>query len=992
MKKRTLFLGLMILCLASYSWSEEVSLSKYDHLSLTPYTGSMQYTIELGEFKDIDFDWKFSLDYHSNGFRPMCYSGTVGENWSLNVAGVITREIVGLADDLITSGSNPQQGLLDVIRNSLCEDLSKEHVYSWNTNGANCSPPGLLRDPNTDVQSDIYSFSFNGYHGKFIIDFDGKAHIISGDYVDIDISGMPVQSKKSNSSYYSKYKLFELQPDNSKIKIKTLDGYTYIFGGKESALGYTTAFHCEKGTVLSAPDIVSWHLTTVIAPNERFMSFHYKEDEANDTINRLYHNIVTIEKQNASRISNVYNVKDSSQIYIFPYMIKYDDSTIEKRVVLDSITTSDRSYKVIFTYQELNNNIYETDYVDPTYERYKYADIRSVKKNFLQSIKFYSDTLLLTDWDLEYQQLNVSHTTRQYLQKITHLAGLQYHFNYNISDTSRLTNISHVDSLDIGGYRKSNPIFGSLNTIHDPMGNTIEFEYARCRYDSIRMYDENANSLTWLERGHHDINTIVIDHITRLDQQGRILSKRRYEYGDFKRHEEIPSIPRMVTNPFITDSTFLSLIGESSGTLSVDFAIKRTDGKYHIYPYVALFSNCHAMVTYSKVKEIVENTSTTDTLYRTIFYYDNTPDIGQERVPDDVYFDKFLGAYALFSQANRRANLIRQEEYDNNGQLCRVIHNTYNPLLVDSTDLLAIDLPNAHLTQWYCGRYESMVYKYYKNDSYLICQRITDYEANGEYYSETRFLLDDKSRTIQQTSLQGNNGRFTNYYYPDNLTIDTTSTEQSALGYLQLIKDNCINTPVETITGIIKDGKYYITNGNITLYKGYGKFIYNDTIPSIPRLRSYGIDEEMNIAINNFSAPSSSWTLSTKSAIPLSEYQHLSFIDNRVQYDERYEQIQTYIYNLQSRIIEVHPITGVPIYFEWDEKNLNVLSKKQGDIITNYSYIPHVGIKSTTNSRGVTTYYSYDKLGNISEVYQIINGKKVILQAYHYHYSTQETL
>ena len=56
MKKRTLFLGLMILCLASYSWSEEVSLSKYDHLSLTPYTGSMQYTIELGEFKDIDFD------------------------------------------------------------------------------------------------------------------------------------------------------------------------------------------------------------------------------------------------------------------------------------------------------------------------------------------------------------------------------------------------------------------------------------------------------------------------------------------------------------------------------------------------------------------------------------------------------------------------------------------------------------------------------------------------------------------------------------------------------------------------------------------------------------------------------------------------------------------------------------------------------------------------------------------------------------------------
>lgn len=992
MKTLTLFLGLLIFSLTCYSQSEEMSLSKYDYLSLTPHTGNVQYTIKLGEFKDIDFDWSFSLDYQSNGFRPMCYSGMVGENWSLNVGGVITREVVGLADDLMIPGSDSQRGLLSVIRESLCENLSKESVYSLNTSDANCQPSGVLQNINTDVQSDIYSFSFNGYHGRFIIDFDGKAHVISGDYVDIDISGMSIQIKNSNSSYYSKYKLFELQPDNSQIKIKTLDGYTYVFGGKKSALGYTTTFHCEKGTFLSAPDIVSWHLTTIISPNERFMSFHYKEDGANDTINRLYHNIVTIEKQNASHISNVYNIKDSLQSNIYPYLINNDYSVIERCAVIDSITTSDRSYKVIFTYQELNNEIYETDYTDPTYEQYKYADIRRAKKNFLRSIKFYSDTLLLTDWDLEYQQLNVSHTTRQYLQKITHFAGLQYHFNYNISDTSRLTNISHVDSLDIGGYRKSNPIFGSLNIIHDPLGNTIALEYARCRYDSIRMYDESANSLTWLERGHQDINMIVIDRITRFDQQGRILSQRRYEYGDFKQHEEIPSIPRVVTNPFLTDSTILSMTGESSGTLSVDFAIKRADGKYHIYPYVALFNSCHAIVTYSKVKEFVENTSTTDTLYRTIFYYDNTPDIGQERVPNDVYFENFLGAYPLLSQANRRANLIRQEEYDTTGKLCRTIHNTYNPLIVDSTDLLDIDLSNARLAQWYCGRYNSMAYKYYKNDPYLMRKRITDYEISGEYYSETGFLLDEKGRTIQQTSVQGNNGRFTNYYYPDNLTIDTTSTDISAQGYLQLIKDNCINTPVETIIGIVKDGMYYITNGEITLYKKYGKYIQNDTIPSIPSIRTYGIDEEMNISPHNFSAPSSSWTLSTNSAIPLSQYQHLSFVDNKVLYDERYEQTQTYTYNLQSRIIEIHPIVGIPIYFEWDEKNMNLLSKRQGDMTTTYSYIPHVGIKSMTDPRGVTTYYSYDRLGNLIEVYQIINGKKVILQAYHYHYSTQETL
>ena len=148
MKTLTLFLGLLIFSLTCYSQSEEMSLSKYDYLSLTPHTGNVQYTIKLGEFKDIDFDWSFSLDYQSNGFRPMCYSGTVGENWSLNVGGVITREVVGLADDLMIPGSDPQRGLLSVIRESLCENLSKESVYSLNTSDANCQPSGVLQNIN----------------------------------------------------------------------------------------------------------------------------------------------------------------------------------------------------------------------------------------------------------------------------------------------------------------------------------------------------------------------------------------------------------------------------------------------------------------------------------------------------------------------------------------------------------------------------------------------------------------------------------------------------------------------------------------------------------------------------------------------------------------------------------------------------------------------------------------------------------------------------
>ncbi len=55
-------------------------------------------------------------------------------------------------------------------------------------------------------------------------------------------------------------------------------------------------------------------------------------------------------------------------------------------------------------------------------------------------------------------------------------------------------------------------------------------------------------------------------------------------------------------------------------------------------------------------------------------------------------------------------------------------------------------------------------------------------------------------------------------------------------------------------------------------------------------------------------------------------------------------------------------------------------------LITTAVYKPLVGMKSITDARGITTYHGYDEAGRLKETYIIEDGEKKILQAYDYHY------
>lgn len=67
-------------------------------------------------------------------------------------------------------------------------------------------------------------------------------------------------------------------------------------------------------------------------------------------------------------------------------------------------------------------------------------------------------------------------------------------------------------------------------------------------------------------------------------------------------------------------------------------------------------------------------------------------------------------------------------------------------------------------------------------------------------------------------------------------------------------------------------------------------------------------------------------------------------------------------------------------------ETLNILRNKlPKSLVSTYTYEPSVGMKNETDPTGLTTYYEYDIMGRLIEIYQMRNGKKEIISSYQYH-------
>ncbi len=295
--KRFLFLLLFIFQVAliaqqSYAQStfkfyDDISLPQTDawnfvrqgEVSPSMYTGTINLSVPIYEYKDKDFTIPIVATYSSNGNTPNQIAGILGPGWNLELGGCITIETNGIPD----YGENVKhvQGFYTTHKNFYYSSYEPNKwwrfMFNLFDNGTGTGAPQIVWCKNNipdnshtgevDTQPDIFHFSVPGHSGKFHLGFRGETVFYdtplapSGYRLQIDtvpISNLPNKFSK----FY-------------KITITTPDGYRYIFDGDPNL----TSVDLAKSGERSIYDVISaWHLTKMEAPSGRYAVFQYNTE------------------------------------------------------------------------------------------------------------------------------------------------------------------------------------------------------------------------------------------------------------------------------------------------------------------------------------------------------------------------------------------------------------------------------------------------------------------------------------------------------------------------------------------------------------------------------------------------------------------------------------------------------------------------------------------------------------------------------------------
>lgn len=82
------------------------NLGTYGDLPVDLSTGAVNIIVPVANFQEKDVNLNIDLQHNSRGVKVADIPGWVGQNWSLNAGGVITRSVRGTSfDELDISGA-----------------------------------------------------------------------------------------------------------------------------------------------------------------------------------------------------------------------------------------------------------------------------------------------------------------------------------------------------------------------------------------------------------------------------------------------------------------------------------------------------------------------------------------------------------------------------------------------------------------------------------------------------------------------------------------------------------------------------------------------------------------------------------------------------------------------------------------------------------------------------------------------------------------------
>ncbi|GEM_PF-1140132 len=434
-------------------------LEKFGDVPISYFTGRPSITVPIYNLSDGGIGLNLKMGYNAGGFQPDIHPGWVGQNWNLDVGGVISRSVNDHPDELIIPDVNAFQ-----------EQRELGFYYKYNfLNQSNWNTIAGINEINEfpqsknfyDTEPDVFTFNFDGHHGKFFLDHLRNWQVQSDEYLKVEFSGIftnvPIlptvgslwSSPPGDPNPYRYPKTFE------GFKVTTSNGTKYYFGFHANAIEYSMGLFAQYEDAFIAN---SWYLTKIEGVDGRVIDLTY---DRGDYVTQLYSQINQTSTNNKG--PGFLTPACVATTLLYPMWGNTYGNLISP-VYLSAIESENQ--KIKFNRSETIELSYTQAMYDQQYTYWNHMRsqnpsnpiniLRDKFLPFIQNLSGLPSTYPACLANLKWYQLN----SVEVFDKINSLTSplLSYSFNYVNNSTQRLT-LGSIQEKGKGGIAKPPYIF-----------------------------------------------------------------------------------------------------------------------------------------------------------------------------------------------------------------------------------------------------------------------------------------------------------------------------------------------------------------------------------------------------------------------------------------------------------------------------------------------------------------------------------------------------
>ncbi|QHS56420.1 hypothetical protein GWR56_13060 [Mucilaginibacter sp. 14171R-50] len=566
------------------------SIGKFGDIPLNYSSGLPNISIPLLDLKEGSLALPISINYNYGGFRPSDQPGVVGRGWSLMAGGVISRVVNGLPDEL--HGSTR----LGYLYNSA--NIKSLLKVNDSLNCQNQSCPSCFVDGNCDGEPDMFYFSFGNISGKFFFGDDGLPHIVSDRKLKIEYHQFdtPILQRIYNG----------ISTNINGFTITTEDGTVYRFGDP-TPKAEVIPIDPMKNVEFSYSQHEFWDplSTAYLTPISAWLLYEIEDTDGNK-IKLSYLNDYK-DNQSYFKLNRQRITKTPFQVYTTTPHSSEEVAGFDYSISSENFVTKieGSTWKVDFSYNNL-----ESDTALHT--------LNSVLLSLTNGneIKRYNATYSSTDMKCLLTGLKEKAITGGTAVYKTHafeytpfpatyyILGLDYWGYYN--------GVNNADLIPVSPYTAnrepsfSNTVLGALKKITYPTGGTSSFEYEQNEYSYIRQdTTENGQAI-----GRRAGGGIRLKKMIDSGGNGMPAMTKEYSYNKFNNLNLSSGVALAPVNKFF----FTFQVSQISGKLAWLFGgeVPDTTVNWNIWKSDPFYTLSQTPIYYFNVRETTGSTIRTD--------------------------------------------------------------------------------------------------------------------------------------------------------------------------------------------------------------------------------------------------------------------------------------------------------------------------------------------------------------------------------------------